>query len=124
MRVALTKAAVLAAAFLLFCAHAWDSPRARAGGGPGQKPSRAAARFGELCARCHGQDGRGKTRLGELLGTPDFTDARWQKNASDARMSNSIRDGLNQMPAFGRHLSRREVAALVAHVRAFAKPAR
>jgi mono/diheme cytochrome c family protein len=124
MKVAFTKAAVLGAALLLFGGHARVSPRARAGGAPGPKSAQAKPLFDELCARCHGQDGRGKTKLGEMLGTPDFTDAGWQKNASDERMGNSIRDGLNQMPAFGRKLSRREVASLVAYVRGFAKPAR
>ena len=126
MKVTTTKGALLAASLILFCGHAWDAPRGQAGGAAGPKTSQAArtrALFDERCARCHGRDGRGQTRLGEMLGPPDFTDAGWQKNASDERMRNSIRDGAGQMPAFGRKLSRREVAALVAYVRDFAKPA-
>lgn len=127
------KGAVVAASLLLFCGYVWDPSRAaargtqareRAGGGSGPKTSQIKALFDERCARCHGRDGRGQTRLGEMLELPDFADAEWQKSASDERMRNSIRDGVGQMPAFARKLSRSEIAALVAYVRGFAKPGR
>lgn len=124
----LTKGAVLAAsAFLLLCGQVWDAPRASGRAvqarGSGSQAAQAKALFEERCARCHGRDGRGQTKLGEMLGPPDFTDAGWQKRATDERMRDSIRDGVGEMPAFARKLSRREVAALVAYVRGFARPA-
>ena len=133
MKVTNLKGAVVAASLLLFYGHVWHSPRAaaqeargraKAGGGPGPAASRAKAIFDERCAKCHGRDGRGQTKLGEMLEPPDFADAGWQRGASDERMRDSIRDGVGQMPAFARKLSRREIAELVAYVRGFAKPGR
>lgn len=80
--------------------------------------------FNEKCARCHGEDGRGKTETGELLGVPDFTDEEWRKEAKgDNRFIHSVTNGKDAMPAFGKKLSKQEIAALVAYVRRFGKPA-
>jgi len=119
MKVAITKGAVVAASLLLFGAHVWRGRAAAAA-----QDSQAKATFEERCARCHGADGRGRTELGEMLGAPDFTDAGWQKGATDGRMRASVSDGRGEMPAFSRKLSRREINALVAYVRTFARPAR
>lgn len=73
------------------------------------------------CARCHGMDGRGKTILGEMVEAPDLTDARLQKGISDARIRNSISRGRGMMPAFGKKLSKQEVAALARYVRSLKK---
>ncbi|HEV3471436.1 MAG TPA: c-type cytochrome [Pyrinomonadaceae bacterium] len=124
MKAAIIKGALLAASLILFCGYAWDAPRGQAGAGPGPKAAQARALFEERCAKCHGRDGRGQTKLGEMLEPPDFTNPGWQEATSDERMRQSIRDGVGQMPAFARKLSRREVTALVAYVRGFAKPDR
>jgi mono/diheme cytochrome c family protein len=86
--------------------------------------ARAKALFGAKCARCHGSDGRGETVTGSMLGVPDFTDGEWWKgNRSDARLETSVAEGRDEMPAFGRKLTRREIASLVAYVRRFNKSA-
>ena len=69
------------------------------------------------CARCHGGDGLGNTRLGETFEVPDITDAKWQSRRSDRRLTQSVVRGRGQMPAFGGKLSKEEVAAVVAYVR-------
>lgn len=120
MKSTYTKGTLLAAALtLLFAAHAWSSPADKTA-----QRARTKATFEERCARCHGLDGRGRTTTGEMLSTPDFTDAAWQKSATDERMLASVAEGRGEMPAFSRKLSRREIHALVAYVRAFAKPGR
>ena len=87
-----------------------------------ERLARAKRLFAEKCAKCHGADGRGKTVMGELLGMPDFTDEKWWKeDRTDARLITSVAEGRDEMPPFGRKLTRREIAALVAYVRRFNK---
>ncbi|HJR05753.1 MAG TPA: cytochrome c [Pyrinomonadaceae bacterium] len=73
------------------------------------------------CARCHGADGESDTPMGALYGAPNLTDAEWWKkeHASDKRLAASIRDGKGGMPAFGKKLSKEEIAALVRLVKTF-----
>ena len=129
------KVAALALALLAWAARAAPPPRAAArpqteaaAQGPDsptpERLSRAKALFGEKCARCHGADGRGETVTGGMLGVPDFTDENWWKEGkSDARLVASVTEGRDEMPAFGRKLTRREIASLVAYVRRFNKSA-
>ncbi len=86
--------------------------------------ARTRALFNEKCARCHGEDGRGQTQTGEMLGVPDFTDEKWWKEAKgNNRFIHSITNGKDAMPAFGKKLSKQEIVALVAYVRRFGKSA-
>jgi mono/diheme cytochrome c family protein len=89
-----------------------------------ERLARAKTLFAEKCARCHGADGRGETATGDMLGVPDFTDENWWKgDRTDARLITSVAGGRGEMPPFGRKLTRREIAALVAYVRRFNKSA-
>ncbi len=78
------------------------------------------------CAKCHGADGKGKTKMGEKLGVKDYTDAKVQAEMKDADMVKAIKEGVKdkedktKMKAFG-DLSDDEVKALVAHIRSFKK---
>jgi mono/diheme cytochrome c family protein len=125
----------LAAALAVFSgAYLFDSSRAAAGAqGEEKKESkqvsveqlaRAKTIFNEKCARCHGADGRGETVVGRMLSVPNFTDEDWwKKDARDGRFIESVTEGKNEMPAFGKKLSRQEIRSLVAYVRRFGKPA-
>ena len=121
---------------LMLCA--WQMlPASRAGEGRSAGPVNSVSRstvgaqsaqapklFHDKCARCHGEDGRGRTVIGSMLGVPDFTDEKWwgaEKN--ETRFVQSITEGKNEMPAFGRKLSKREISALATHVRGFRKTA-
>jgi cytochrome c oxidase cbb3-type subunit 3 len=73
--------------------------------------------YADRCARCHGSDGQGRTRLGEVVEPPDLSDAAWQRGRSVARMIASVTNGRGQMPAFKKKLSRQEIADSVAYVR-------
>jgi cbb3-type cytochrome c oxidase subunit III len=73
------------------------------------------------CANCHGADGRGKTQLGEAVEAPDLTDAAWRKKVGASRMAASVARGRGRMPGFDRALTREEIAAVVAYVRALKK---
>lgn len=117
------KGFVVMAAVLLCAAVWWGAPAAAEG--DASRAARAREVFEQRCARCHGRDGRGQTRLGEMLGVPDFTDAGWWRpEVSDARLKTSITEGKGEMPAFGKKLTKPEINALAAYVRKFAPPDR
>jgi mono/diheme cytochrome c family protein len=77
------------------------------------------------CAKCHGEDGKGKTKMGEKLAVKDYTDAKVQAEMKDEQLTKAIKEGVKQddktkMKAFS-DLSDDEVKALVAYVRGFKK---
>jgi mono/diheme cytochrome c family protein len=83
--------------------------------------------FEKDCAKCHGTDGKGKTKMGEKLGVKDYTDAKVQGEMKDAEMAKAIKEGVKEkdsdktkMKAFA-DLSDDEIKGLVAYVRAFKK---
>jgi len=77
------------------------------------------------CAKCHGADGKGKTKMGEKLGVKDYTDAKVQAEMKDEAMTKAIKEGTKKddktlMKAFS-DLRDEQVKGLVAYVRAFKK---
>ena len=83
--------------------------------------------YDKQCAKCHGEDGKGKTKMGEKLGVKDYTDAKVQADLKDPEMSKAIKEGVKEkdsdktkMKAFG-DLSSDEVKGLVAYIRTFKK---
>jgi len=78
------------------------------------------------CAKCHGDDGAGKTKMGGKLGVKDYTDAKVQAEMKDDAMAKAIKEGKKdgdtvKMKAFGDVLNDDEIKALVAHVRSLKK---
>jgi len=78
------------------------------------------------CAKCHGPDGKGKTKMGEKLAVKDYTDAKVQDGLKDDAMIKAIKDGVKdgektKMKGFGDALSDDEIKALVKFVRDFKK---
>lgn len=85
--------------------------------------ARTKTLFNETCSRCHGEDGRSETREGKILEAPNFTDENfWKEEKGDERFINSVTNGKDGMPAFGKKLSKEEISALVVYVRRFSKP--
>jgi mono/diheme cytochrome c family protein len=78
------------------------------------------------CAKCHGEDGKGKTKMGARLGVKDLTEAATQAALKDDAMRKAIKEGVKEdgktkMKAFGDTLSDDEIKALVAYVRTLKK---
>ncbi len=78
------------------------------------------------CAKCHGPDGKGKTKMGEKLGIKDYSDPKVQDAIKDEDMVKAIKEGIKEgdktkMKAFGDTLSDDEIKALVKYVRGFKK---
>jgi len=86
----------------------------------------AKAIYEKNCTKCHGPDGKGKTKMGEKLGIKDYTDAKVQDEMKDAEATKAIKEGLKDKegkvlmkPAEG--LSDDDIKGLVAYMRAFKK---
>ena len=86
----------------------------------------AKENWDKSCAKCHGADGKGQTKMGQKLGIKDYTDAKVQAELKDEAAFKSVKEGLKDSegktlmkPAEG--LTDDEIKALVAHVRGFKK---
>jgi cytochrome c553 len=81
--------------------------------------------YDKQCAKCHGEDGKGQTKMGEKLGCRDYSSAAVQSELKDDAAFNAIKDGLKKdgksvmKPAQG--VSDEEIKGLVAHMRSFKK---
>jgi len=90
---------------------------ARAGG--------AKETYEKDCAKCHGSDGKGQTKMGQKLGAKDYTDAKVQAELKDEAGVKAIREGLKDKD--GKALmkpsetSEADAKALVAYMRTFKK---
>jgi cytochrome c6 len=71
------------------------------------------------CSTCHGADGTG-TAMGKKLGALDFHSAEVRK-MSDAALVNTITNGRDKMPSFGKSLKAEDIQGLVAFIRTLQK---
>lgn len=79
----------------------------------------------KTCAKCHGADGKGDTKMGKKLDIKDLTDAKVQASLKDEEMFKAIKDGVKdgdktRMKA-AEGLNDDEMKALVAYVRTLKK---
>jgi mono/diheme cytochrome c family protein len=86
----------------------------------------AKANWDANCVQCHGKDGKADTKMGKTLNAKDLTDAKVQAGFSDAKATESIKNGVKEngkttMKAFGGKLTDDEIKALVAYVRTLKK---
>lgn len=87
----------------------------------------AADNWDNNCAKCHGADGSGSTKIGKKLKLKDYTDAKVQADLKDEDMVKAIKDGVqdangkDRMKGFKDDLSDAEVTDLVAYIRKFKK---
>jgi cytochrome c553 len=79
-----------------------------------------------LCAKCHGPEGKGDTKMGAKLGCKDFTDAKVQADLKDDAAFKALKEGLKSaddktlMKPFDQ-LSDADIKALVGYVRTLKK---
>jgi cytochrome c553 len=79
----------------------------------------------KTCAKCHGPDGKGVTKIGKVLGIKDFTDAHYQESLKEEAMFKAIKEGIKdgdktKMKA-AEGLNDEEIKGLITFVRAFKK---
>lgn len=80
--------------------------------------------YSDNCAKCHGDDGKGATKMGVRLGARDYTDATVQSVFTDADAFNSVKEGMKKddktlmKPS---ELADDDITASVAYLRTFKK---
>lgn len=84
----------------------------------------AAENWDNLCASCHGADGKAQTKTGKKLKLRDYTEAKVQAELKDDAMTKAIADGVKidgkeKMKAYKEEISGSEIQELVAYVRKF-----
>src|ERR1043166_641280 len=90
------------------------------------KAEDAKARYEKNCAKCHGPDGKGQTKMGQKLGIKDYTDAKVQAELKDEAATKATKKGLKDKkgkvlmkPAEG--LNDDDIKGLVGVIRSFKK---
>jgi len=86
----------------------------------------AKENWDQLCAKCHGVDGAGNTKMGKKLKVKDYTDAKVQADFTDEQIAKvtaegSTRDGKELMKGFKDDLSPADISALVGFIRQMKK---
>src|SRR3954470_19912699 len=77
------------------------------------------------CAKCHGPDGVGKTKMGEKVGVKDFTDVKYQASFTDDQAVKAIKEGVKDGDKVKmkplENATDEDAKALAAKVRSFKK---
>ena len=86
----------------------------------------AAALWGDKCAKCHGENGKGETKMGRKLSIADLTDAQVQAKFTDDEALKAMKEGVKD--ASGKQsmkpiedLSEADMKSLIPFVRALKK---
>lgn len=80
----------------------------------------------QACAKCHGSDGKGQTKMGQKLGIKDYTEPKVNAGFTDAEAFKALKEGLKDkvgktLMKPQEELSDDDIKALIAHVRSFKK---
>ena len=90
------------------------------------RAANAKATYEKDCAKCHGADGKGETKMGKKKGAKDYTTAKVQDELKDDAAFKAIKEGYkdkegNEVMKASDGLSDDEIKALVAYMRKFKK---
>ena len=99
LRISTTLVAVLLFSFLLVLAATTGSDEA------------TKALYEKNCMNCHGEDGKGETKIGKMTKTPDLNNRPWTRGETMEDMVKLIKEGEGKMPK-SRKLSDDEVSAV------------
>lgn len=82
----------------------------------------ASENFDNHCAKCHGADGKGQTKVGKKLNVRDMTTDAYKKELDEAKAVAALKDGIKKdgkevKKSFAGELSDAELKALVGYVK-------
>ena len=79
--------------------------------------------YTDNCAKCHGEDGKGKTKMGEKVGVKDYTVETFKDDEAFKAVKEGMKDkdGKTQMKAFGETLSDDDIKGAIAHLKSLKK---
>jgi cytochrome c553 len=86
----------------------------------------ARENWAKHCAKCHGADGKGETKMGRQSGAKDYTDSKVQAEMKDDNAIKAIKEGIvekgkKKMDPYGDKLTDEEIKTLIAFMRGFKK---
>ena len=86
----------------------------------------ASATWNEQCAKCHGKDGKGDTKMGKKLTIKDYSDAAVQATFTDDEAFKAVKEGTKDKTGKVRMkavegMSDDDIKAMVAHFRTLKK---
>jgi mono/diheme cytochrome c family protein len=76
-----------------------------------------AVLYAQMCARCHGADGRGDPEIKKTIPVRDFHDPAFRARITNDEIQRVVMAGKGQMPAFGASLTLPKIQALSGFVR-------
>ena len=86
----------------------------------------AKSTWADLCAKCHGAEGKGDTKMGKKLQLKDYTDATVQAGFTDEQAFKALKEGIKDKAGNTRMkavegLSDDDIHGMVAYVRSLKK---
>lgn len=83
-----------------------------------------SAVYADNCTKCHGDDGKGQTKMGQKLQVRDYTDAKVQEAFTDDQGFKAVKEGLKKddqtlMKAYD--LPDDDIKAVITYMRTFKK---
>jgi cytochrome c553 len=86
----------------------------------------AKAIYDKNCAKCHGPEGKGDTKMGKKLGCKDYSDPKVQADLKDDAATKAIKEGLKDkdgkvLMKAAEGLSESDIKDLVGYFRQFKK---
>jgi len=84
-----------------------------------------AATYTQSCTKCHGEDGKGQTKMGQHLGARDYTDAKTWDGLTDDAAVKAVKEGVVKddktvmKPVDG--ISDDDAKAVIAYMKTFKK---
>ncbi len=84
------------------------------------------ALYEQHCAKCHGADGKGNTKMGQKLGAKDYSNPKTWEGVTDAAATKAVKEGVKDKegkvvmkPAEG--VSDADAKAMVDHMKSLKK---
>ena len=83
-----------------------------------------SAVYADNCAKCHGDDGKGQTKMGQKLEVRDYTDPKVQESLTDEQAFKAVKEGLKKddqtlMKAYD--LPDGDIKGVITYMRSFKK---
>jgi len=90
------------------------------------KAADGKALYEDSCAKCHGTDGKGQTKMGQKVGAKDYTDAKVQDALKDDAAFKAVKEGVKDKDGkfvmkASEGVSDADIKAMNAYMRTFKK---
>jgi len=79
--------------------------------------------YAKECAKCHGEDGAGQTKMGQKVGCKDYSKEAFDMDKAFKAVKEGMKDkdGKTLMKAYGESLSDEEIKASLEHMKSLKK---